>query len=142
MQSADRSAPEQQLVVPDDALVELKQVYLAAAEDDVRTLEREIGKTLADHSLWPKACEEMRRVTHNVKGQGTSFGFPLMTAVGNSLSTLLKAIKVPDEPALRLIEAHVSALHLVLSQRIEGSGGSEGAELTRRLEALVEPYIA
>lgn len=124
----------------DDPMAELRQVYLEAAHKDVADLETQVAKTLADPTCWPEACAEMRRITHNVKGQGTSFGYPLMTSVGGSLSVLLKQMDAPVPGAVKLAEAHVASLRLVLAQDIQGSGGAQGEELARRLTALVEAY--
>lgn len=138
MPRADQGGSLDYVEDSDDPMAELRQVYLEAVQQDVADLEGLIGKALADSAGWSEVCLEMRRITHNVKGQGSSFGYPLMTAVGNSLSILLKKTDTPEVDALKLAEAHVASLRLVLKQDIQGSGGDQGAELTKRLTALVE----
>ena len=124
-------------MVDDDVLGELTEIYLEAARKDVSELESYISSVFEDRNLWENACLEMRKVTHNVKGQGTSFGYPLMTQIGESLSRLLKAIHQPQDPQLKLVEAHVTALRLVMDQNIQGQGGDQGTLLVSRLEDLV-----
>jgi len=138
MPRADQGRSLDYIKESDDPMAELRQVYLEAVQQDVADLEALIGKALEDSAGWSKACAEMRRITHNVKGQGSSFGYPLMTAVGNSLSVLLKKADMPEMGALRLADAHVASLRLILTQDIQGDGGAQGAELTQRLVALVE----
>ncbi len=119
------------------SLLELKQVYLAEAAGDVGVLEDCLERSKADPAQWVEACRRMREVTHNIKGQGSSFGYPLMTQVGQSLSQLLKAIDDAGPETLKLVEAHVGVLRTVISMRIEGQGGESGARLINRLEDLV-----
>ena len=140
MEYARRYQPDDPDLGGEDPLAALRKVYLEAAHEDVAVLEAEIAKVKADTADWPEVCLEMRRVVHNVKGQGTSFGYPLMTGIGASLSQLLKAVESLDQPVLQLIEAHVSALRLVMTRNIEGDGGTQGAELVRRLKGFVDSY--
>ena len=138
MPRADQGKSLDYIEESDDPMAELRQVYLEAVQQDVADLEALIEKALADSAGWSETCLEMRRITHNVKGQGSSFGYPLMTAVGNSLSVLLKKTETPEAGVLKLANAHIASLRLVLTQDIQGSGGAQGAELTKRLTALVE----
>ena len=121
----------------DDVLGELTEIYLEAALNDVASLENNLSRAQSDPELWEDARLELRRTVHNIKGQGTSFGYPLMTRVGESLSHLLKTIDTPSEPQLRLVEAHITALRLVMDQDIKGNGGEQGEALASRLEDLV-----
>ena len=124
-------------MVDDDVLAELTEIYLEAAQKDVGTLERHISSVLEKTDPWDTTCREMRRVVHNVKGQGSSFGYPLMTEIGESLSHLLKAIEQPHEPQIKLVEAHVTALRFVMDQDIKGPGDEECRTLVKRLQELV-----
>lgn len=124
--------------IDDDVLSELADVYSEAARKDVSELEAQITAILEDRSFWETACKELRRIVHNVKGQGSSFGYPLMTEIGDSLSLLLKMIEELHEPQLKLIEAHVTAMRLVIEQGIKGNGGEQGRLLVSRLRELVE----
>lgn len=120
-----------------DASDELLTLYLENAFKDIAELERLSAAIAADLATWPDNRLPMREITHNVKGQGTSFGYPLITRVGESLSRLLKSVSDPDEAAIKLLTAHVSTLRTVLDQDIKGDGGDLGDSLACHLEALV-----
>ena len=120
---------------PELTVDRLKEVYLEAANRDVTSLEKELSRILDDVGRWPDACVEMRKVTHDIKGQGASFGYPLMSDVGASLSRLLKNIERIDAPSLTLVVDHVKALRRVLAEDIEGTGGAFGEELAESLLA-------
>ncbi|MFQ5776221.1 MAG: Hpt domain-containing protein [Kiloniellaceae bacterium] len=117
--------------------VELTDVYLAGARRDIEVLERGLEDARADPARWPGVRQRLREVTHNIKGQGTSFGYPLMTRIGQSLSDLLKAAEEGEPGSLRLAGAHVAAMRAVLDHDIVGEGGEPGRALVGRLEALV-----
>jgi len=73
---------------------------------------------------------------HNIKGQGTSFGYPLVTRISQSLCRLIAPGRVLEELGLKIAQAHLGALKLVLEQKIAGKGGEVGEKLAARLESL------
>ena len=73
---------------------------------------------------------------HNIKGQGTSFGYPLVTRLGQSLCRLIAPGRAVDDAGLKIAQAHLDALKLVLDQKIAGKGGEVGDKLASRLESL------
>lgn len=126
------------LAADQDSDEELLALYRESVFKDVAELERLSAGGADDAESWPERQTRMREITHNVKGQGASFGYPLITRVGESLSRLLKLIATPDESSLKLVTAHVSTLRTVLDQDIKGDGGDLGDDLACRLEALVD----
>lgn len=120
-----------------EAVVHLKQMYLTEAANDISVLEECIRKISDDRDSWQENRLQMREVTHNVKGQGSSFNYPLMTQVGQSLSLLLKSVDSLRPGSLELVKGHVEVMRTVIDKRIEGDGGKIGAKLVGRLEGLV-----
>src|SRR5262249_5770635 len=47
---------------------------------------------------------------HNIKGQGASFGYPLVTRIGQSLCRLVAPGRAIDEAGLKIAQAHLDAL--------------------------------
>ncbi|MFX9619225.1 Hpt domain-containing protein, partial [Acinetobacter baumannii] len=57
----------------------------------------------------PAAMGRCRKLAHDLKGQGTSFGYPLLTEFAGSLTRLLLDGK-PDDPLLgQLVALHIKA---------------------------------
>jgi hypothetical protein len=73
---------------------------------------------------------------HNIKGQGSSFGYPLVTRLGHSLCRLIAPGRALDDAGFTIAQAHLDALKLVLDQKIAGKGGEVGEKLAARLESL------
>src|SRR6185295_6268984 len=101
---------------------------LAAAGDDPAQRGEQIGA--------------MFRVAHDLKGQGASFGFPLVTKIGQSLCILTRD-RARDYQArhLDLAKSHLDAIELVLTKSIKGEGGKVGAELVAKLELRVKDLL-
>lgn len=87
------------------------------------------------------AIQALYAIAHNIKGQGSSFGFPLMTRLGDSLCRLTRAKRPFADSDLNVIQAHLEAMRLVLAQGIRGDGGELGAKLAQRLEAMVAELL-
>ncbi|MEZ5832517.1 MAG: hypothetical protein R3D05_15195 [Dongiaceae bacterium] len=102
---------------------------LAAAMDDP------VGR--AQH------IDALFRIGHDLKGQGTSFGYPLVTKIGQSLCALTRdRARAYEARHLELAKSHLDAIDLVLSKGIKGEGGKVGAELVAKLESRVAEALA
>ena len=116
---------------------ELIASYLEVARKDITDLEALAAQLRDDPAAWPAIGQAMYQIVHNVKGQGTSFGYPLMTRIGESTMRLVKTPDGSTIPDLRLLEAHIVALRTVLQHDIRGRGGASGEALAEKLESLV-----
>ena len=77
-------------------------------------------------------------VVHNVKGQGGSFGYDLLTTVGGSLCNYLRVETASaSDKQLKVIAAHFAAVDFVLEHILKGEGGEIGAQLTGKIAQLV-----
>ena len=77
-------------------------------------------------------------VVHNVKGQGGSFGYDLLTTVGGSLCNYLRVETASaSDKQLKVIAAHFTAVDFVLEHNLKGEGGEIGAQLTGKIAQLV-----
>jgi CheY-like chemotaxis protein len=76
--------------------------------DVTRFLERRVGELeLLRRALAAADHLEIRRIGHNLKGVGTSFGFPEFTELGGRLES---AARNADEPALRALIDEMTAV--------------------------------
>ncbi len=77
----------------------------------------------------PAARGRARRLAHDLKGQGASFSYPLLTEFAGSLQHLLDDAAT-DDPLLRqLAVLHVQAMSAVAQERVTGDGGEAGQAL-------------
>ena len=85
---------------------------------------------------------EIANVAHDIKGNGGSFGYDLMTAIGGSLSTFCRAIggsgaEIGDA-RLEVIRVHIDAMKMVIDHGLEGDGGETGADMVAMLARACE----
>lgn len=81
---------------------------------------------------------EIFGVVHNVKGQGGSFGYDLLTKIGGSMCDYLRSETASaSDKQLKVVAAHFVAMDLVLEKNIQGSGGDVGTQLIGKIQQLV-----
>ena len=85
--------------------------------------------------------DPLRRIfegAHDLKGQGTSFGYPLVTRIAQSLCRLRHAAPLDSctPERLRAVAAHLDVLVIVLEKRIRGEGGTVADKLAAKLESM------
>lgn len=123
---------------------------IAAAEQAIADLAKDYRQRLSekvaelDHAFAAlptadgtrAAIEGLFAMSHNIRGEGGSFGYPLATAVAESLCTVLEDRERIDATLLEAIQVHVDSLKLVAYVPIEGDGGAQGAELLAGLQKV------
>ena len=70
-------------------------------------------------------------------GQGGSFGYPLMTAIGTQLCRFIESATTWDAAHIGVIKIHIDAMRLVIGNKMAGEGGPVGANLVAGLAAVV-----
>lgn len=124
------------------AVADLARDYASWALRDLAKARAALASAVEDEARRGPQVEAVFRVAHDLKGQGSSFGFPLVTRIGHSLCALTRD-RARDYQArhLELAKSHLDALELVLTKGIRGEGGNVGAELVARLESRVAEVL-
>ena len=125
----------------EEATTLLKQNYTTWAREYIEKGQRCLDEAMGDPAKARIHLDGLYAIMHNVKGQGASFGYPLVTRIAQSLCKLVGAKHDAGEPMMRIAQAHVDALKLVLDQKIEGPGGETGEKLAGRLEDLAQKLV-
>lgn len=123
------------LAAADIAVAERAGDYLRRARESVAKLERAFD---AMHCSGDGRTSQvvLFAIAHDMRGEGGTYGFPLVTDIAGSLCTLLEGSEEADRPPHEAIAVHITALKLVMANSIEGDGGAQGAELLRGLEKV------
>lgn len=125
------------------AVEDLAKGYTSWAKADVERARKALEAALGDEPQRAQHVEELFRVAHDLKGQGASFGYPLMTRLADSLCKLTRDRKRSYETRhLDLAKSHLDAMQLVLTKEIKGEGGQIGADLAAKLKSRVEEALA
>jgi len=108
----------------------------------VQDLER-IGKAFEDlksasQKDFQAKLDAIFKVSHDIKGQGGSFGYDMMTSVGNQLCRLIEQSDPSNPKLIESIGVHIESLNLIISQRITGNGGQVGEQILSGLGKVLE----
>ena len=80
-------------------------------------------------------------VAHDLKGLGSTLGYPLVTRIGGSLSRLTEETSAPVAPHMTTIASHVNALIAVVGQAVQDASDPVGMQLADELEDLVNKAL-
>ncbi len=114
-----------------DTMRELNALHRQAIDAEAASLERR------------EALKGIGRIAHELRGQGGTFGFPLITAFAGSLFKFTQGDSAADTPErMSLVKAHVDAIRVVFSQEIRGDGGQIGQALVGALKQAISKFNA
>ncbi len=125
-------SPEQAIFRALGAVEGLMEGYQGWAVDDLQNLWQAFQDTAAGKG----AVTEMYEIAHQVRGQGGTFGFQLISQIGDSLCRFLGEKKKLSKGDLEIIKIHILAMKAVFRQDLKGGGGALGDELPALLLAL------
>jgi hypothetical protein len=78
----------------------------------------------------------MRRIAHDLKGQGASMGWPLVSAIARSLSAILAEGGAAGPHVTAAIDTHLAALQAVVGAGMRDETTPAAIELVRGLEKV------
>ena len=79
---------------------------------------------------------------HDIKGQATTFGFPLVTPVADSLCRLIEHTPEMARLPLGLIDQHVDAVRAITHRNSRGDSDANAARLAEKLRHVTEEFLA
>ena len=142
--SADHDA-EAAISAAEAAVAALADQFLGLIADELETAKAALERARANPGDNNPNLQVIFGVMHNLKGQGSSFGYDLLTMIGGSLCGFIRDAEGPaDEKQIKVIAAHFAAIDFVVEKDIRGTAGEIGAPLMAKLETLIAnvPAIA
>lgn len=119
----------------EEAVSKLSEQYRDWALSDIETL-RGCVVSLSDDGERDGAIAKIRSIAHDMRGQGSTFGYPLITQVAQSISGTLKLSLDTDGLAAEL-GSHIDAVAAIIESEATGDGGDEGRDILRSLEEKI-----
>lgn len=86
------------------------------------------------------AFKTINQLAHELKGQGGTFGYPLVSAFANSLYNFTVTGSGTTDNHMQIIKAHIDAINAVIKGRVKGDGGELGTQLTKTLQQAIDKY--
>lgn len=84
--------------------------------------------------------QEINKIAHDMKGQGGTFGYPLITNFADSLYGFTQGKGERSDGQVDLVKSHVDAMRAVIKGRVSGNGGEVGKQLTESLNKAIMKY--
>ena len=117
----------------EDAVGGLKAEFQDWVGEDIARLEQAREKFAQLRSK--KVAGELFRASHDIKGQASTFDFPLVARVAVSLCKLIEETKAIETLPLNLIDAHVQAIRVIFRDKIRDMSNPTAIALAEELEA-------
>jgi hypothetical protein len=87
-----------------------------------------------------KTLDAIRSLAQELKGQGATFGYPLVTSFALSLQDCAGPSAPLTDSHVEIVKAHVDSIAAVVKDRVKGLGGQVGKDLTEQLKAAIEKH--
>jgi HPt (histidine-containing phosphotransfer) domain-containing protein len=116
----------------EEAVSKLSEQYRDWALSDIETL-RGCVENLSGDETRDDAVAKIRSIAHDMRGQGSTFGYPLITQIAQSISGALKLSLDPDDLIAQLT-AHIDAVEAIIENEATGDGGDKGRDILQSLE--------
>ena len=119
-----------------DVIADMSRKYIEWAGNDVAKLKKifEQIQQLTGSEQDALIRGDFYRTAHDIKGQGATFDYPLMSDLGAHLCTLIKTTDTFDETHLTVMVQDIEDMSLVLEKGLQGEGGQIGADISNRLK--------
>lgn len=119
----------------DAHLANLANEYIFWVESDLQKLRDRLGEAMADAANRPEHLEALFQVAHDMRGQGTTFGYAFVSQICDVLCRYLDRVKAAGEqPEMTIVAAHIDALRAIITNRVAGENDPIGQELVRGLQ--------
>lgn len=122
------------------AVAGLADKYVGWVNDDLKRLDAAIATVTDGRNA--DALREVYGVAHDIKGQGSTFGYHLVTDIGQLLCRYTERAIEHQKVDRTVIDAHVEALRTVIDNRIQGPAGELGREILDALKGVAEKSFA
>ncbi|MCP5367318.1 MAG: hypothetical protein H6907_19350 [Hyphomicrobiales bacterium] len=126
----------------DKIITDMGVLYGEEARKDLARLQAAVDALDAHRDPGGDRLKAVMRVALDLKGQGASFGYDLITAVGAELCRFIDRIGALGDREMEGIRLHLDTLKLVLAKDLRGDGGEAGRELVDGLRRMVDKLSA
>jgi CheY-like chemotaxis protein len=124
------------LAAAEQQLERMDNDYAEWVKDSLLQLNESLEKCAATEDVIKRAsyAPAMCQIAHELRGQGTTFGYPLITEFARSLFHVTLKLESIDDLLLELLKTHIDGITLVIREKIRGSAGEVGASLYAGLQ--------
>jgi chemotaxis protein histidine kinase CheA len=121
------------------AMEELRGEFVQWAASDVENLMAARARFAKTPDAASRAA--LLRAAHDMKGQAATFDYPMIARVAGSLSKLIGELPENRDLPLSLVDAHVSAVHVIYRDKVMDASNKIAVVLSAELENQVAALL-
>lgn len=125
----------------EEVIIGMTDSYLNWVAEDLRKMDAAYAKLVAATGDRKEEINGVFQVSHDIKGQGGSFGYDLMTALGNELCRLIEKIDKAGPGEVEAIKLHIDSMKLVIGEDMKGTGGKTGEKMLAGLQQVCDKIL-
>jgi len=118
-----------------DAIEDLSDDFRVRAQAELEQVHDLIGSANAAKDPAPY-LKQIFGIVHDLKGQGATFGYTLLTSIGDNLCRFMHRSGEMKREQLTIVIPHVDALRAVIRLDVKGSDDPIGKEIVASLHKL------
>ena len=136
------------IMVDFDPVARAEAALAELSEDFAQWMDQECGRLdAARNAVKASGMNQGTRdalflAAHDIKGQATTFGFPLVTPVADSLCRLIEHTPDMKRLPMELIDQHVDAVRAITHRNTRGDSDKNATELAEKLRTVTEEFLA
>ena len=129
-----------------DAIAKAEEALKAMSAQFSQWLNDEVAKLdqaqadIREQGYTPQTAEALYFRTHDLKGLGTTYEYPLVTRIAGSLCRLLDDADTRMNAPVVVLDAHIDAIRAVVRDQIKTDDHPTGRVLAETLEAKVAEH--
>ena len=118
------------------AIKKIGEDFASWARSDLDEMDQALAAARNDPEQQEEYIMQIFRRAMELKGQGGSFGYDLISQVGDSLKKFTESRREASPRDVEIIAAHVQAMRVVMVEDIRGDGGDVGRAIVDGLYKL------
>jgi chemotaxis protein histidine kinase CheA len=122
------------------ALAQLSPEFSDWMNDECEKLDR-ARHTAREAGMAAPQRDALFRAAHDIKGQAATLGFPLVSAVAESLCLLIDESHDPRRIPPALVDQHVDAVRAIMREHDRPHAAQTAELLTRRLQEVTQEFL-
>lgn len=134
--------PNGMIAKADEAVKKLGDEFEKLFAGNIRQLTSAISEVKRGGIRRESAISVLRRVLHDLRGQAGTFGYPLISQVGDSACKFIDLSEELGDTEVEVLVMHIDALKAINQAKIKGDGGAIGQELMSGLRKVIQKYNA
>lgn len=134
--------PTEMLAKAEQSIQKLGDEFETIFGDNVAALVAAMADVRQGGMTRERALIAVRRLLHDLRGQAGTFGYPLVSHIGDSACKFIDLSEDFGPTETDVLAMHIDALKAVRQTKIKGDGGDIGRELMDGLRKVILKYNA